>query len=156
MNPLFKKFAKKTYHKAQDNSLGKRSITLAFTMRKLTRKFGSKEKASSYLAKNMHRYYISSTSFNKGTQIKNLFRKVEIDIPKEGFIFFLDEFKNLSEDGHIIDNISIDYSKVLKSSVYEYNEIYFHPKAGRGFARDLSSDFIKNQLDTLDGIELLI
>ncbi|MBO6105416.1 MAG: hypothetical protein J6O99_05930, partial [Methanobrevibacter sp.] len=26
----------------------------------------------------------------------------------------------------------------------------------RGFARDLSSDFIKNQLDTLDGIELLI
>ena len=156
MNPFIKKIAKPVYHKAQDNSLGKRSIILAFTMRKLTRKLGTKEKASSYLAKNMHRFYVTGTKFNKGTQIKNLFRKVDIHIPKSGFIFFLDEFKNLSEDGHIIDNISIDYSKVLKTSVYEYNEFYFHPKAGRGFARDLRSDFIKNQLDPLYGIELLI
>ena len=153
---FLKKIAKPVYHKAQDNSMGRRSITLAFLLRRLTRRFGSREKASSYLAKNMHRFYITATKFNKGTQIKNLFRKVDIHIPKSGFIFFLDEFKNLSEDGHIIDNISIDYSKVLKTSVYEYNEFYFHPKAGRGFARDLSSDFIKNQLDTLDGIELLI
>ena len=153
---FLKKIAKPVYHKAQDNSMGRRSITLAFLLRRLTRRFGSKEKASSYLAKNMHRFYITGSKFNKGTQIKNLFRKVDIHIPKSGFIFFLDEFKHLSEDGHIIDNISIDYSRVLKSSVYEYNEFYFHPKAGRGFARDLSSDFIKNQLDALDGIELLI
>ena len=153
---FLRKIAKPVYHKAQDNSMGKRSITLAFLLRRLTRRFGSKEKASSYLAKNMHRFYITGSKFNKGTQIKNLFRKVDIHIPKSGFIFFLDEFKHLSEDGHIIDNISIDYSRVLKSSVYEYNEFYFHPKAGRGFARDLSSDFIKNQLDALDGIELLI
>ena len=153
---FLKKIAKPVYHKAQDNSMGRRSITLAFLLRRLTRRFGSKEKASSYLAKNMHRFYITGSKFNKGTQIKNLFRKVDIHIPKSGFIFFLDEFKHLSEDGHIIDNISIDYSRVLKSSVYEYNELYFHPKAGRGFARDLSSDFIKNQLDALDGIELLI
>ena len=156
MNPLFKRLAKKTYHKAQDNALGKRSIILAFTMRKLTRKFGTKEKASSYLAKNMHKFYVTSSKFNKGTQIKNLLRKVDIDIPEEGFVFFLDEFKNLSEDGHIIDNISIEYSKVLENSIDYYNELYFYPKAGRGFARDLSSDFIKNQLDTLDGIELFI
>ena len=153
---FLKKIAKPVYHKAQDNSMGRRSITLAFLLRRLTRRFGSKEKASSYLAKNMHRFYITGSKFNKGTQIKNLFRKVDIHIPKSGFIFFLDEFKNLSEEGHIIDNISIDYSRVLKTSVYEYNELYFHPKSGRGFARDLSSDFIKNQLDTLDGIELLI
>lgn len=153
---FLKKIAKPVYHKAQDNSMGRRSITLAFLLRRLTRRFGSKEKASSYLAKNMHKFYITGSKFNKGTQIKNLFRKIDIHIPKSGFIFFLDEFKHLSEDGHIIDNISIDYSKVLKSSVYEYNEFYFHPKSGRGFARDLSSDFIKNQLDALDGIELLI
>ena len=153
---FLKKIAKPVYHKAQDNSMGRRSITLAFLLRRLTRRFGSKEKASSYLAKNMHKFYITGSKFNKGTQIKNLFRKIDIHIPKSGFIFFLDEFKHLSEDGHIIDNISIDYSRVLKSSVYEYNEFYFHPKAGRGFARDLSSDFIKNQLDALDGIELLI
>ena len=88
---FLKKIAKPVYHKAQDNSMGRRSITLAFLLRRLTRRFGSKEKASSYLAKNMHRFYITGSKFNKGTQIKNLFRKVDIHIPKSGFIFFLDE-----------------------------------------------------------------
>ena len=134
----------------------KRSPIFILTFKRLTRRFGSKEKASSYLAKNMHKFYISSSKFNKGVQIKNLFRKVEIDIPKEGFIYFLDELKNLNFDGKIINGISPDYSKFLHSSVYTYNEFYFHPKSGRGFARDLSSDFIKNQLDALDGIELFI
>ena len=133
-----------------------RPIIYASTITKLNRKFKSKEKAGSYLASNMHNFYISSSKFNKGLQIKNLMRKVEIDIPKEGFIYFLDEMKNLNFDGKVMEGITIDYSKVLDGSIYDYNEIYFHPKAGRGFARDLSSDFNKNQLDMLDGIELLI
>ena len=69
MNPLFKRVARKTYHKAQENHLGKRFIILAFTMRKLTRRFGTKEKASSYMAKNMHKFYITRSKFNKGAQI---------------------------------------------------------------------------------------
>ncbi|MBQ6138740.1 MAG: hypothetical protein IJI80_03585 [Methanobrevibacter sp.] len=138
------------------SSSNSRPIIYSSTITKLNRRFGSKEKAGSYLASNMHNFYISSSKFNKGIQIKNLFRKVDIDIPKEGFIYFLDELKNLNFNGKIINGISPDYSKILKSSVYEYNEFYFHPKAGRGFARDLSSDFIKNQLDALDGIELFI
>ena len=138
------------------SSSNSRPIIYSSTITKLNRRFGSKEKAGSYLASNMHNFYISSSKFNKGIQIKNLFRKVDIDIPKEGFIYFLDELKNLNFNGKIINGISPDYSKILKSSVYEYNEFYFHPKAGRGFARDLSSDFIKNHLDALDGIELFI
>ena len=133
-----------------------RPVIYASTISKLNRKFKNREKATSYLASNMHNFYISSSKFNKGLQIKNLFRKVHIDVPKEGFVYFLDEFKNLNFDGKIISGVTIDYSKVLDSSIYEYNEIYFHPKGGRGFARDLSSDFNKNQLDMLDGIELLI
>ena len=138
------------------DSNNKRPFILASTHKKLTRKFSSSADASSFLAKNMHKFYISSSKFNKGLQIKNLFRKVEIDIPKEGFIYFLDELKNLNFDGKTINGSCPNYSKLLHGSVYSYNELYFHPKAGRGFARDLSSDFIKNQLDTLDGIELLI
>ena len=145
-----------TGRKSKEGSVNSRPIIYSSTFNKLNRKFGNKEKATSYLASNMHNFYISSSKFNKGIQIKNLFRKVEINIPKEGFIYFLDEFKNLNFDGKIFNGITIDYSKILKSSVYEYNEFYFHPKAGRGFDRDLSSYFIKNQLDTLDGIELLI
>ena len=133
-----------------------RTAIYSSTMTKLNRKFKSREKATSYLASNMHNFYISSSKFNKGLQIKNLLRKVEIDISGDGFIFFLDELKNLNFDGKVLEGITIDYSKILNNSIYDFNEIYFHPKAGRGFARDLSSDFNKNQLDMLDGIELLI
>ncbi|MDO5828204.1 MAG: pyruvate formate lyase family protein, partial [Methanobrevibacter sp.] len=148
MNPLFKRVARKTYHKAQENHLGKRFIILAFTMRKLTRRFGTKEKASSYMAKNMHKFYITRSKFNKGAQIKNLFRKIDIDIPKDGFIFFLDEFKNLSEDGHIIDNISVDYSRILKYSITDYKELNLNS--------DYFNDYNKSQTDMLGGIELFI
>ena len=156
MNPFIKRIAKPVYNKAQDNSLGKRSITLAFTLKKLTRRFGSKEKASSFLAKNMHKFYMTSDKFNKGTQIKNLLRKVDITIPKEGFIFFLDEFKNLSEDGQKIDNISVDYSLILNNSIYDYNEMYFNPRSEYRMKLYSDSEFIRNQQDMLDGIELLI
>ena len=44
MNPLFKRVERKTYHKAQENHLGKRFIILAFTMRKLTRNLALKRK----------------------------------------------------------------------------------------------------------------
>ncbi|MBQ3473314.1 MAG: hypothetical protein IJH35_04555 [Methanobrevibacter sp.] len=153
---LFDNIKNVTGRKSKDGSANSRPVIYSSTFNKLNRRFGNKEKATSYLASNMHNFYISSSKFNKGIQIKNLFRKVKIDIPKEGFIYFLDVLKNLNFDGKTINGISPDYSKLLHSSVYSYNELYFHPKAGRGFARDLSSDFIKNQLDTLDGIELLI
>lgn len=156
MNQLLKRIVKPVYDKSQDNKLGKRSIILAFTMRKLSRKLGSKEKASSYLAKNMHRFYITSTKYDKGTQIKNLFRKVDIDISNEGFIFFLDELKNLSALGFVIDNISVDYSRILKYSIYDYNEMYFNPKEGYRMRLYSDSDFIRNQQEMLDGVELLI
>ena len=156
MNPFIKKIAKPVYNRAQDNSIGKRSIILAILLRKLTRKLGSKEKASRYLAKNMHRFYIASSKYDKGTQIKNLFRKIDIDISNEGFIFFLDEFKNLSEVGHVIDNISIDYSRPLNHSIYEYNEMYFNHQDGYRMKLYSDSDFVRNQQEMLDGIELLI
>ena len=100
------------------------------------------------MAKNMHKFYITRSKFNKGAQIKNLFRKIDIDIPKDGFIFFLDEFKNLSEDGHIIDNISVDYSRILKYSITDYKELNLNS--------DYFDDYNKNQTDMLGGIELFI
>ncbi|WP_325192922.1 pyruvate formate lyase family protein [Methanobrevibacter ruminantium] len=133
-----------------------RPVIYASTISKLNRKFKNREKATSYLASNMHNFYISSSKFNKGLQIKNLFRKVEIELPDDGFIYFLDELKNLNFDGKVLNGVTVDYSKILSASIYDYNEIYFHPKGARGFARDLSSDFNNDQLDMLDGIELLI
>ena len=118
---LFDNIKRLTGRQGGKSSSNSRPIIYSSTLTKLNRRFGSKEKAGSYLASNMHNFYISSSKFNKGIQIKNLFRKVEIDIPTEGFIYFLDELKHLNFDGKLINGISPDYSKILKSSVYEYN-----------------------------------
>ena len=77
-----------TSRKSKDGSVNSRPIIYASTFNRLSRRFGNKEKATSYLASNMHNFYISGSKFNKGIQNKNLFRKVEIDLPKDGFIYF--------------------------------------------------------------------
>ena len=148
MNPIVKSIAKPIYYKAQDNALGKKSISLAFTYRKLLRKFNNNKEAGIFLAKNINKVYFTNTKINKGSQIRDLLQNVEIKIPDEGFIFFLDEFKNMSEDGHIIDNISVDYSRILKYSITDYKELNLNS--------DYFDDYNKNQTDMLGGIELFI
>ncbi len=157
MNPIVKSIARPVYYKAQKNSLGKKSINLIETYQKLNRKFSGPKETGLFLAKNINKIYFTSAKKNKGSQIKGLLEKVEINIPKNGFIFFLDEFKKLSEDGSVIDNISIDYSRVIDYSLSDYNKIYFDPKDSSNENKKLlNSRYIKNQRDMLEGIELFI
>ena len=100
---LFDNIKSITGRKSKEGSVNSRPIIYSSTFNKLNRRFGNREKATSYLASNMHNFYISSSKFDKGIQIKNLFRKVGIDIPKEGFIYFLDELKNLNFDGKFMN-----------------------------------------------------
>ena len=148
MNPIVKSIAKPIYYKAQDNAWGKKSISLAFTYRKLLRKFGNKNEAGACFAKNINNLYFTNPKLNKGSQVSDLLQNISIKIPEEGFIFFLDEFKNLSEDGHIIDNISVDYSRILKYSIRDYKELNLNS--------NYFNDYNKNQTDMLGGIELFI
>lgn len=138
----------------ESSNANTRPAILASTYNKVNRRFVSSTDASSYMAKNMHKFYITSSKFSKGVQIKNLLRKLDITIPKRGFIYFLDEFKNLDYDGEIINSV-VDYSVILDNSIYDMNEIFFNPKEGPGF-KNMSSDYNKEMLAVLDGIELLI
>ncbi len=138
----------------ESSNANTRPAILASTYNKVNRRFISSTDASSYMAKNMHKFYITSSKFSKGVQIKNLLRKLDITIPKSGFIYFLDEFKNLDYDGEIINSV-VDYSVILDNSIYDMNEIFFNPKEGPGF-KNMSSDYNKEMLAVLDGIELLI
>lgn len=56
MNLIVKSIAKPIYYKAQDNALGKKSICLAFTYRKLLRKFNNNKEAGIFLAKTLTKY----------------------------------------------------------------------------------------------------
>ena len=149
MNPILKSIAKPIFYRAEKNSLGKKSINLAFTYRKLNRRFNNPKEAGTFLAKNINKIYFTDSSLSKGTQISKLLSQVKIDIPQNGFVFFLDEFKNLSEDGSVIDNISIDYGRAINFSINDFRSIYLKKE-------DLDNVFIKSQLNMLEGIELFI
>ena len=145
MNPIILNIARPIFHKAQKNNLGKKAITVAFSFQSFQKRFGNTKQAGSYLAKNISKFYFTNPKYDKGTQFKDLLENVKISIPEEGFLFFLDEFKHLYEDGHIIDNISVDYSRILEMSIADYKKLYSSP-----------SDYNNSQLAMVEGIESFI
>ena len=90
-------------------------------------------------------FYTPSLKESKGIQIKELFSKVDINIPEENFIFTIDEFKTVNYKHRIADNLSIDYSKVLNTSLNVLKEEY----------KD-SDEYSLNQMNVIEGIEILI
>ena len=122
MDSFIKNIAKKVYHTSENFNLGRKVITLAFSFRKLNRKFNDSTQAIRYLTTNFNKFYITNSKDDKGQQIKDLIEKLNITIPKEGFIFSLDELRNLNQKGHIIDNISIDYSRIINYSLKDYKD----------------------------------
>ena len=107
----------------------------------LTKKNLTKLESIKYLPK----LYVPKISLNKGEQIKKLFSKIDIEIPNEGFIFFIDEFKTTSGYYAILSNLSIDYAQTINNSLDELLLKY----------QDTDTYSI-TQKNTIEGIELLI
>lgn len=95
--------------------------------------------------RNIRKFYVPSLKLSKGNQIKDLFDKIDIDIPEKGFVYSIDEFKTLDYECNIIGNISVDYSKILENSLGDLRLNY------QG-----SDEYSTNQLQTLDAIGGLI
>ncbi len=152
MNIYFKKIAVPIFNKAQKSNLGRKSINIAFLARKFSWRFHNSKKAGIYLLKNMHKIFNTNPKLNYGSQIKELLDKVNIHIPDKDFIFFLDEFKNLSYDNTMVENISIDYSRTLDYSLSDFKEFYSQKKVND----NKNIDFIQDQLDMIEGTELFI
>lgn len=111
---------------------------------RLNRKYKNPKKSAIIFLKNISKIYTPSIIKSKSEQIYDLFNKVEIDIPNEGLIFSLDEFKRLSTKNSIIGNISMDYSLILNFSLEDLKLKY------------QDDDFSINQLKVIEAIELLI
>ena len=100
---------------------------------------------SSNIFKKLHNFYTPSLKQTKGKQIQKLFTKININIPKNGFIFTLDHWKCLNYENEIIGNITMDYSKILNNSIEDLKLTYNTP-----------NEFSSNQLDMLEAFEILI
>lgn len=137
--------AKSFVFKLNDYNITRRFFIDVLLARKLNWKCGSPKNTASAILKNLSKFHYPSLKLSKGNQIKELFSKIDINIPEKGFIFTIDEFKSLNYENAIIDNLSVDYSKILDTSL---NELY-----GK-YNQD--NDYCNNQKQALDAIALLI
>ena len=84
------------------------------------RKFKNIFKTLIFGIKSFFLFYAPSGKLIKGVQTKKLFKRVKININEDDrFIYNIDVYKTMHRDGRMIDNISIDYSKVLNESLLD-------------------------------------
>lgn len=137
--------AKSFVFKLNDYNSTRRFFIDVLLARKLNWKCGSPKSTAMNLLSNLGNIYYPPLKLSKGNQISKLFSKIDITIPDEGFIFTIDEFKTVNWEDTIIDNLSVDYSKILNNSLNDLYENYNH-----------DNEYCQNQKETLDAIALLI
>lgn len=87
------------------------------------RKYKNIFKTGIFAIKAAFKFYAPNKKMSKGKQIRKIFNKVEIQISENGrFIYNIDIFKTTHRDGRILDNITIDYSKILNTSLENMKE----------------------------------
>ena len=96
--------------------------------------------------KKITKFHVPSLYQSKGLQIKDLLSKIDITIPDEGFIFYLDKYKCLGTLDYPLNNLSVDYSKILNSSIHEMKLKY----------ENKNDNYSINQKYALEGIEILV
>ncbi len=112
---------------------------------KYKRKCKSILKTIIFAIKALFKFYAPSKKFIKGKQIRKLFNKVNIKINDEDrFVYNLDIYKTIHRDNRMIENVTIDYSKVLKLSIKDFKDINSKLK---------DSEYKENQKELLLGIE---
>lgn len=137
--------AKSFVFKLNDYDITRRFFIDVLLARKLNWKYHNPKSTAINMLSNLPNIYYPSLKQSKGNQIKKLFSKINISVPEEGFIFTIDEFKSVNYENTIIDNLSVDYSKILYNSL---NDLYNHYKQ--------DNEYCQNQKQTLDAIKLLI
>ena len=82
------------------------------------RKYKSILKTFIFGVKSFFLFYTPSGKLIKGNQVLKLFRRVKININQDNrFVYNIDIYKTMHRNDRMIDNISIDYSRVLNESL---------------------------------------
>ena len=123
-------------------------ITYLLLINKYKRGSKSIIKTLIFAIKALFRFYISNTKLPIEIQIEKLFNKIKIEINEnEEFIYSIDEYKTIITDGRMIDNTTIDYGRVLNTSIKQLKKE--NSKLAEG-------DYKKRQEITINAIDNLI
>lgn len=127
-------------------NLAKKYLTFYGIFKHLNLEYNNNYKSLKESFRNLSNFHVPSLNQSKGLQIKDLFSTIDIKVPNEGFIFYLDKYKDLGNFNHPLSNLSVDYSKILNSSIHEMKLKY----------ENKTDDYSLNQKYALEGIEILI
>lgn len=140
----FISIAKSVFFKLEQYDFAKKFLIYSLITRKQNWKNKNLPKTLISSIPSYSHFYTPSLNDSKGIQLKNLFSKIDINIPDDNFIFTIDEFKTVNYKHKIPDNLSIDYSKVLNTSLDDLKENYID-----------FDEFSLNQMNALEAIEIL-
>lgn len=141
----FTDIAKNVFFTLEQYDFTKKFLIYSLLTRKQLWQNKNLKKTAIGALKNYTKFYTPSLNESKGQQLKDLFSKVDITIPDNGFIFTIDEFKTVNYKHRIADNLSIDYSRVLNNSLNDLKELFID-----------FDDYSQNEAKTVEAIEILI
>ena len=149
MNQNIKDNLLKIYYFVKQWEFGNKLLDYMFIFKTENRKLKNSKSALISTLKNLPNFYIPSLKNNRGMQIAKLFEKVDINIPDEGFIYTIDEYKTINNRNRIIDNISIDNYKVINWSLKDMTGFY-------STGNIINQAYLTCQFDYLYGVKILL
>ena len=112
------------------------------------RKYKKLLKTLLFAITSLFKFYAPNGKLTKGEQYKKLFNKVKITInTNDRFIYNIDIYKTIHRNNKMLENISIDYSKVLNESLLDMQKRINKLK---------DSLYKKDELETIEAIELYL
>lgn len=125
--------------------VSKTMLSYIILIYRYNRKYKNLIKTGIFALKTLFNFYVPSKKILKGAQIRKIFNKVKIEINDDDrFVYNIDIFKTVHRDNRMLDNITIDYSKILNTSLEDM-------KSKNEQMKDC--DYKKSQRELLLGIE---
>lgn len=106
------------------NNISKNILAYMLLVMKYNRKSKNLIKTAFFALEVCFKKYTPSKNWGKGKQIRKLFNKVKIKINQEDrYVYNIDLFKTTSRKNLVIDNMTVDYSKILNNSLNDFTKI---------------------------------
>lgn len=100
------------------DSFSKTVIAYIILILRYKRKYKSLIKTFIFSIEVFFNHYVPSKKISKGEQSRKILNKIKIEIgDNDRFIYNIDIFKTIHRDNRMIENVTIDYTKVLNKSL---------------------------------------
>lgn len=126
-------------------NISKNLLAYIILVYRYKRKYKSLVKTGIFAIKALFKFYTPSKKLSKGAQARKVFNKSRIEISEQDrFVYNIDIFTTIHRDNRMIENVTIDYSKVLNQSLNDMKKTNEKMK---------ECDYKSSQKELLIGIE---